>query len=427
MCGWFFFCVAKKLNYLFIHQNFPSQFRALAPALASSGHTVRALVNKRVDKHSFHGVEVTPYSVARSSTAGIHPWLIDFETKIIRAEACLQACLQLRKDGFTPNTIIAHPGWGETLFLKRVWPDANLLIYCEFYYAARGLDLDFDPEFKAASDEDFCRIEIKNIHNQLNFSIADGGLSPTSWQKSTFPEPFRSKIEVIHDGIDTDNVRPDSLVSMEIVTRHGTKVQLDRSTPIVTFVNRSFEPLRGFHTFMRSVPTLLKENPDLRLLLIGGNEISYGTAPTEGTWRDKLCAEINPRMSEGYWERLHFLGNVGYSHFLNVLQLSTVHVYLTYPFVLSWSLLESMAAECAVIGSDTPPVREVIVHNHNGVLVDFFDHERLASEVLCLLDDQDRRIRLGRAARQTVVEGYDLRRVCLPRQLDWLARYDKEV
>lgn len=275
----------------------------------------------------------------------------------------------------------------------------------------------FDPEFPAKDAGDVCRLRLKNLNNLLHFEVADAGLSPTQWQASTFPERFRAKITVIHDGIDTQALIPNPAVSL---TLNGNLV-LTRRDEVITFVNRNLEPYRGYHIFMRALPQILKRRPNARVLIVGGDDVSYGARPENGRkWKDIFAAEVRPRMAEADWARVHFLGNVPYHHFIALLQLSTVHVYLTYPFVLSWSLLEAMSIGCAIVASDTQPVREAIKHDETGRLVDFFDVAALANKVCALLDDPAARQRLGRNARGFVAANYDLKTVCLPRQLAWV-------
>ena len=405
------------MNILFVHQNFPGQFKHLAPALAQAGHRVLAMTMREAPDRFWNGVELVPYGASRSSTPGIHPWVVDWETKVIRGEACFRAALQLKAGGFMPDAIVAHPGWGESLFLKDVWPQARLGMYSEFFYHRHGADVDFDPEFLVSDEGEVCRIQLKNLNNLAHFSVADAGLSPTHWQASTFPEPFRSRITVVHDGIDTQVIRPDPQATL---TLNG-RLRLDRGSEIITFVNRNLEPLRGYHIFMRALPELLRRRPRARVLLVGGNDVSYGLRPESGrSWTEIFAAEVRPRISDADWSRVHFLGHIAYQHFTTLLQLSKVHVYLTYPFVLSWSLLEAMSAGCAIVASDTRPVQEAIRHGDTGRLVHFFDAAGLANEVCNLLADPGERERLGARARAFAQEHYDLRTVCLPRQMQWV-------
>ena len=405
------------MKLLFIHQNFPGQFKFLAPALARQGHEVVAMTMQKSEAGQWQGVRLVPYAASRGTTPKVHPWVSDFETKTIRGEACFRAALRLKAQGFFPDLIIAHPGWGESLFLKDVWPAARLGIYAEFYYHPQGADVGFDPEFPAADAGDVCRLRLKNLNNLLHFEVADAAISPTQWQASTFPEPFRSKITVVHDGIDTDALAPNPGVSL---TLNGS-LKLSRGDELITFVNRNLEPYRGYHIFMRALPDLLRRRPGARVLLVGGDDVSYGARAEGGRkWKDLFAAEVRPQISDADWARVHFLGHVPYQHFIPLLQLSSVHVYLTYPFVLSWSLLEAMSLGCAIVASDTQPLREAVRDDETGRLVDFFDVGGLAQQVCALLDDPQARARLGASARAFARAHYDLQSVCLPRQLEWV-------
>jgi glycosyltransferase involved in cell wall biosynthesis len=409
------------VKILFIHQNFPGQFKFLAPALVQQGHTVVAMTMQKVSAQEWQGVKLVPYAASRGTTPNVHPWVSDFETKTIRGEACFRAALKMKAAGFSPDAIIAHHGWGESLFLKDVWPEARLAIYCEFFYHPQGADVGFDPEFPPVDAGDVCRLRLKNLNNLLHFEVADAGISPTHWQASTFPEPFRSKITVVHDGIDTAAVAPDPGVSLTLNPGSGGSITLTRQDEVITFVNRNLEPYRGYHVFMRALPEILKRRPQARILIVGGDDVSYGARPEAGRkWKDIFASEVRPQIDDADWARVHFMGNVPYRQFIPLLQLSSVHVYLTYPFVLSWSLLEAMSIGCAIVASDTQPLREAIRHDETGRLVDFFDVAGLANAVCSLLDDAAARERLGAQARRFARSHYDLKTVCLPQQLAWV-------
>jgi glycosyltransferase involved in cell wall biosynthesis len=419
------------MRLLFVHQNFPGQFKHLAPALVKQGHQVLALRWGQAASSQWQGLQQHCYQASRRSTPNIHPWVADFETKVIRAEACLKAARGLAATGFSPDAIIAHPGWGESLFLKDVWPHTRLGIYCEFHYAARGADVGFDPEFPGQDPTIAdCQMRLKNLNNQMHFQIADAGLSPTHWQASSFPEPFRQKISIIHDGIDTTLLKPNPQASLDLSSPTNGTLQITKQHEVITFVNRNLEPYRGYHIFMRALPAILKRRPDAHVLLVGGDGVSYGSKPNPEkygvkSWRDIFVEEVRPAIAEADWQRVHFLGHIPYAVYLQLLQLSTVHVYLTYPFVLSWSLLEAMSIGCAIVASDTAPVQEAIEDGRTGRLVDFFDHQALSSSICELLNDPDTRTRFGHAARDFAIAHYDLQSHCLPKQLDWVAQLGK--
>lgn len=398
------------MNILFVHQNFPGQFMHLAPALgADPAHQVVALSLR--NPRNMPGVRIVRYGLSQGTTKGIHPWVADMEAKVIRGEAAYRAALALRQEGFQPDLIMAHPGWGEALFLKEVWPSARLCIYCEFFYGLRGRDVGFDPEFPLDEANAAGRLRMKNANHLLHFDLADRGLAPTHWQKSVFPEPFRSRIEVVHDGINSDLLRPkpDAAIRLKngLVLRAGEE--------IITFVNRNLEPSRGYHSFMRALPALLKARPRAQVVIIGGDQLSYGAAaPGERSWKQVFLEEVQDGLD---MSRVHFVGKVAYPEFVALLQVSAVHVYLTYPFVLSWSMLEAMSLGCLVVGSRTAPVEEAIRDGENGLLVDFFSPEEIVAAACRVLEAPDRLRELRLRARQTVIDHYDLQRICLPRQL----------
>jgi glycosyltransferase involved in cell wall biosynthesis len=406
------------MQILFIHQNFPGQFKHLVPALIEQGHQVTATMMSQTSIKVPPPLTLHTYYPKRRSTPNIHPWLIDMETKTIRAEALFHKLMQLKARGYQPDLVIAHPGWGESLFVKQVWPQTKLAIYCEFFYRAEGQDKSFDPEFVASAIDDDCRLILKNANNYLHFEVADAGLSPTRWQHSTFPLPFRDKISVIHDGIDTDLICPNLAASFEL--RQG--VFLGKSDEVITFVNRNLEPYRGYHIFMRALPQILQARPHANVVIVGGDDVSYGTKPSMGrNWKQIFLDEIRPKLSPEQMARIHFVGKISYPRFVSLLQVSSLHVYLTYPFVLSWSLLEAMSAACAILASDTAPLDEVISDGVNGCLFDFFDVDALAQQAIALLDDPARRAQLGKNAREFARQRYDLKTQCLPQQLAWVA------
>ncbi len=386
------------MKVLFVHQNCPGQFKHLAPALAAEGHQVVFIGQK--GKPTPKGVKRLEYEPHRKVTPKIHPYLLGTEAAILNGQAVARLGFKLKAQGFTPDVMIGNPGWGETLFLKDVWPEAPLISLCEFYYNGLGSDVGFDPEFDSGPDA-ILRARARSGQHLLAIEAADFAYSPTAWQRSQFPKAYQNKIEVIHDGIDTGVVKPDP--AARFTCSDGTV--LSRQDEVLTYVSRNLEPYRGFHSFMRALPDVLRQRPEARVVIVGGDEVSYGGRPKAGgTWRETLLAEIGPLP-----DRVIFTGRIPYRDYLSLLAVSSVHVYLTYPFVLSWSMLEAMASGAFVIGSRTPPVEEVIEDGRTGWLVDFFDIEAMAERIADGLAQRDRMETLRKAARETVVARYDLK------------------
>lgn len=406
------------MKILFIHQNFPGQYKHLAPALARQGHFCTALTLRVEKAQDWQGVRVLPYALPTGKAQRLHPWLVDFDSKVTRAEACFHAARDLRDQGYVPDLILAHPGWGESLFLRDVWPMARLGLYCELYHLADWPHLDFDPEFARRQPEiDRLRIRLKNLNTDLHLDQAHGGMSPTSFQAETFPMPFRDRITVCHDGIDTSHACPSPEVRLTI---DGT-CDVTRADEVITFVNRNLEPYRGYHIFMRALPRLLRERPKATILIVGGDGVGYGAhAPNGQTWKQIFIDEVRGQIPDADWARVRFLGRIPHDQFLRLLQVARVHVYLSYPFVLGWSMMEAMACGTPIIASDTAPVREMITPGETGRLVAFFDVDALVGEISALLEDAKAREALGEAARAFIRKHHDLQSVCLPRQIGWV-------
>jgi len=398
------------MNVLFVHNNFPAQYRYLARALGRDPKVQMVAIGSATSR-AVPGVELKKYALGMSDLAGTHPFARRFDLECQRAEQVLYALSSLVASGFTPDVILAHPGWGETLPLRIMFPKARLLLYCEFFYGDKGRDVDFDPEFPKAGLDGHIALMLKNATTLLALNDADHGISPTDWQRSTFPVHYQDKIATIHEGVDVDLVRPDPTAVFRTATGHD----LNRTDEVVTFVARSLEPLRGYHIFMRSLPRILAERPNAQIVIIGSEGQSYGLpAPPGLTWKSVFLKEVEPHIDSS---RVHFTGHLPYDQYLKVLQISSAHVYLTYPFVLSWSFLESLAAGCLVIGSATAPVQEVIEDGTNGLLVPFLDIDGLADRVVEALANPSKYLDIRARARQHVVDNYDMERVCLPKML----------
>ncbi len=360
------------MNVLFIHQNFPGQFRHIAVHMAKMPG-VQVLAIGRQQAPGLPGIRLLRYTPHRRASAHTHPYVRTFEDGVLHGQQVLRLLLDLKAKGYRPDVVVAHPGWGEALYVKDAFPNVKLIHFCEYYYQPQGADAGFDPEFPLAVNG-AANIRSRNALHLLNLENCDLGITPTRWQHSLHPAAYRDKIQVIHEGIDTANLGPDSEATLQLPNGRVLKA----GEPIITYVARNLEPYRGFHSFMRALPEILKEHPTCQVVIVGGDGVSYGSKPKGApNWRSKLLAE-NPLDLN----RVHFLGKVPYATYKKVLQVSAVHIYLTYPFVLSWSLLEAMASGCLVIGSDTAPVREVIRDKENGLLVDFFKPDEISMRTL---------------------------------------------
>lgn len=388
------------MKILFAHPNMPGQYKYLCPEFAKDPKNQVVFITK--SKHAqIPGVHKVLYDTPRPPSAHVHRYLYHAEMSVIQGQEVWRSLNRLKNEtGFVPDVVVAHPGWGDMLYVKDVYPNSPLLSFFEFYYHSRGADVNFDPADPALPDDD-ARVRTKNAHHLMNLTYSDWGVSPTLWQHSLHPQEFQHKITVLHDGINTDVCIPAPDVSVTLPG--GTK--LTRKDEVITYIARNFEPYRGFPTFMQAAELIHKHRPNAHIIAVGADDVSYGRRPPKGTtyrriWSDKV--KLDP-------QRIHFLGTVEYNHLLRLLQLSSAHIYLTYPFVLSWSSMEAMSCGCVMIGSDTPPVREVIAHGENGFLVDFFSPQAVAEQVFKVLDHPTRMQHIRDAARKSMVENYDLK------------------
>ncbi len=390
------------MNVLFIHQNLPGQFRHLIRYfLSSPENNVVGICQPQapgIQDAFFKRVVKGVYKPHRKPAKGTHPYMVKVEEAVLNGQGAARTLLGLKEKGFRPDLVFAHIGWGETLYFKDIYPDVPLIGYCEFYYHGEGVDLDFDPEFPGTIDTRL-RVRSWNMIQLSSLVSADTFVSPTEWQKSLYPKELRHKISVIHEGVDTDIVKPES--SQRLVLPDGTVLTKDME--VVTYTARGLEPYRGFHVFMRAVGEICRRRPNCHIVITGGDGVHYGKRLPDGlSYREKMLKEvsIDPR-------RVHFMGYVPYNTHLEILKVSSAHIYLTIPFVLSWSMMEAMAAGCVIVGSSTPPVEEMIDDRRNGILVDFFSPGEIADRIDEILDDPNRMVYFGQAARNDIVEKYN--------------------
>jgi len=403
------------MKFIFIHQNFPGQFKHLAPALAAQGHEVLGIgINQPA--HPTPGVKVILHRPHHLNEKPGSAELQDHHAKILRGKSTAGVLSKLKEAGFRPDVICAHSGWGEAYFVKDVFPDVPLLVYAEYYYGGPLGDAYFDPEFSRQTLADDQRLRLKNTHLLHALTAADCGLSPTVFQRDRHPAELREKIKAIHDGIDSERFHPEPNAN---VTLKQAGITLTGHEEVITFVARELEPYRGYHIFMRALPLLLKLRPKAQVVIVGGSGVSYGAAPADKrSWKDIFFQEVAEHVDK---KRVHFVGKVPHHALTQLMQVSSAHVYLTYPFVLSWSMLEAMSIGCLIVGSRTGPVEEFIEHEKTGLLVDFFDPEGLARTVADAVEHRESLTHLRTAARKLVLERCDLNSICLPAQMRLLS------
>lgn len=385
--------LGREMRVLFVHQNFPGQFRNIVAHLVEHPRFEVAAIGMRED--GGNGLHYRRYAVP-PAPALRDMAIDDAVAKMRRAAAVAAQARLLRMCGFYPDAMVAHAGWGEALYLKDVFPRAKLVCYCEYHYLREGGDIGFDPEFPLASSDIVHRLRIRNALERAALDEAAACVSPTEWQRSTYPAALQSRIDVIHDGVDLRRLLPDTGAPTEETRRIG----VDPARPTLTHAARHLEPHRGFHVFMRMLPELLEAEPDLQVLVVGSQTGGYGAPPESGqTWKEVLWQEVGRHLDP---ERVRFLGWLPHAQYVNVMRLSNVHLYLTYPFVLSWSALEALALGCAIVASDTPPVSEFMRDGANALLAGFFDRAGLISATRSLLSESAERARLKRAAKETI-------------------------
>ena len=396
------------MKALFVHRNFPAQFRNVVESIRDmEGFELAAIGSETAQPMT--GVALQRYALPPTDVSSTHAFARRFDAESRRAEHVLMAAVTLAASGFTPDFVLAHCGWGETLPLRALFPKARFVVYAEFFYRGEGQDVHFDPEGPKLGVDGLTALHCKNASSLLALSEADAGLSPTQWQRSTFPAEFQDKIAVAHEGIDTGFYRPNPAAQFQIP---GGRT-LTKSDEVLTFASRNLEPVRGYHVFMRALPRILRARPAAQVVIAGGDGNSYSHAPPPGrNWKTHCLDQTVAGLDLA---RVHFVDRLAPDDYLSLLQVSSSHVYLTYPFVLSWSLLEAMATGCDIVASDTAPVREAIADRRNGTLVRFPDAGALADAVIDALARRGRTSH-GPEARATVVERFD-KRICVPEAL----------
>ncbi len=380
------------MKLLLVHQNFPGQFRQLVPHLLQRGHALRAICSH--ERPLMPEVEVARYPEPKAvELPNDGPGLSFWWEATRRAPQVWERCQQWNDHHWRPDLILGHSGWGETLLLKQIWPQVPQVIWPELWVHPKHAGIGVEPGRDQPTLQQRMEFELRNQLTRAALSHADAWVVPTRHQAESFPAEFHGpRMHVIHEGIDSSVAKPNPEASYEV-----RGIQIDRSVPTITLVNRNLERLRGFHQFMRALPTIQRAHPLVRVLIVGDNGAGYGGGEADGrSLKDSMLEELRGQLD---LERIHFLGRIPYPSLLTLLQASWVHVYLSYPFILGWSLLEAMACGCCLVGSEGMPVEEVLVHGRNALLVPMAEPARLAEAVLGLLGNSSLRESLARQAR----------------------------
>lgn len=393
------------MNIIFIHRSFPAQFRYIATALSIDSCNNVVFITEE-ERNEIQGINKILYKTKKRDLSASNPYSYMYQEAITQGEAVLEELVKLKQSGFKPDLIYGFSSWGGAMFVKDVFPDVPFLCYFEWYRNPEGADVGFDGNIP----DEFQRAEIRcnNSHVLSQLESCDFGISPTRWQKAQFPTAYHDKIAVVHDGIDTGRCAPDKYAKFLIKENN---LELSTNDEIITYGTRGMEPYRGFPEFMEAVEKLQKLRPNAHFVVAGQDIVCYGQPLNSGTYKELMLNKLDLDLN-----RLHFVGELSFVDFVRLLQVSSVHVYLTYPFVLSWSILNAMATGCTIVASDVEPVREVIQDGVNGLLVDHFDIDKLVEKIEYALSKKEEMLNIRENARNAVLSKYALEN-CLMQQL----------
>jgi glycosyltransferase involved in cell wall biosynthesis len=397
------------MNILFLHRNFPAQFRHVLIELAKDQANKIVFITNTSNTPNIKGVNKFIYKTKREVPKDCHNYLRFYEDAIIHGQACAEAAIFFKNKGFEPDIIYGHT-WGPTMFMKDIFPDVPLICYFEWFYNSDGGDVGFNRKI---NENDRARTRCLNSHLLVDLYTCDKGISPTKWQKEQFPKEFHDKIEVLHEGIDINFFVPNPDAKLKIP---NTDIELSAKDEVITYATRGMEQYRGFPQFMEAAEKLLKQRPKVHIVIGGEDRVCYGPKLVNGSFKQLMLDKLDLDMN-----RVHFTGSLPYTEYLKILQISSVHVYLTYPFVLSWSMLEAMSAQCCIVASDTPPVLEVMQDNYNGLLVDFFDVDGIIEKVNYALNQKEKMHQIRQNARKTIIKNFALHHL-LPQHIDMIKK-----
>ena len=397
------------MRILFLHDNFPAQFGAFGQYLTKQGWDV--LFGTQRKGAALPDFKVFNYAPHRQVTEKIHPYAGNFERAVIAGQAVARAGIELQKKGLSPDIVMAHSGWGPGLFAKDIWPAAKYVGYFEWYYRSDAPDVEFFADGEEQPIDDQLRARARNAAILMDLGSCDAGLCPTEFQKEQFPDCLQEKLTVMHDGIETDIYKPEADARLKL-----PDLDLSHVDELITYVARGMEPYRGFPEFMKALEIVLKERPNAHAVIVGEDRVAYGKKLPEGdSFKKRAQAECKLD-----WNRVHFTGLLPRPQYLQVLQASSVHVYLTIPFVLSWSMMEAMSTGCAIVAADVAPVREISDQGSEPLrLTAAKNPKAVAQTIIELLNQRVQAKEMGQRARDLMVENYaakDLYR----RKSEWL-------
>ena len=387
------------MKILFIHQGMPGQFAELIKLCRSKGDDVYGVGMQEVNNKAIFN-EYWKYTPTSGTTEAAFPIIHEAETKSIRGYHCFNLLKKKKEQGFSPDIIYAHPGWGESLYVKHLWPNIPLITFQEFFYSLINSDLDYDPEFNNSENDSIApfRLEFKNALALQSVFQSDACISPTYWQASQFPQSINKKFIVQHEGVNLSGI--DQILNSKIVSPFYRK-----NVPYVTYMARNLEPYRGFHSFMRAAKVILSLDKSINIFIIGSESgRGYGSgAPNKQSWKQYLNAELASTINN---KRVHFLGPLSYQDYILTVSKSLAHIYLSYPFVLSWSVLEVMYLKIPIIVNDIPMNSELIEDNVTGYHCDFFSPRDIANKVINTLNGSQSQ-NICNNAHQKIKDSYD--------------------
>lgn len=382
------------MQILFLHNNFPAQFGGLAGHLVDNGWSVWFGTQRSDLSHP--SVNTFHYKPHRDAASDVHPYSATWERAVLNGQSVARAAIEIKnRHNLNPDVIVSHSGWGNGMYASDIWPNAKTVGYFEWYYNSPGPDVAFlDPE--PLTYDQAARSRSRNAPILVDLASVDFGFCPTHWQKSQFPEVFDKKLIVHHDGVDTEYFKPEKKQGLSL-----KGIELSAETEIVTYVARGMEPYRGFPQFMEALSALQQTRPNLHAVIVGEDRVAYGKKLQKGdSHLTRAMGSLD--LDE---TRTHFTGYLSRNDYRSVLAASSVHVYLTTPFVLSWSMMEAMAMGCALVGSDTPPVTEV-ANDDNAFIVDFHSRDSIVRGIDDALSNQALARKKRAAARRTIEDNY---------------------